>query len=252
MEQKLPKAILFDLDDTILAYEAVAEKCWREACQTFAPRVPGLEPDRLLAAIKESLDWFWDDPERNRRGRLNLGVARREIVSAAFTSIEVAAPAVSDEIADYFTEIREEAVEPIPGAIETVQRLRNHGLKLALITNGAARPQRSKLERFGLAPLFDSILVEGEFGAGKPDDRVYLHSLERLGILPHEAWMVGDNLEFDVGAPQGLGIFSIWVDWRFDGLGEGSPVKPDRIVNRIAELVERLSARQRHAGYRGT
>ena len=98
--------------------------------------------------------------------------------------------------------------------------------------------QRDKIQRFSLAPLFNSILVEGEFGAGKPEPRVYLHSLEQLDTKPSDAWMVGDNLEFDVGAPQKLGIKGIWVDWQAGGLPLASSVKPDRIVNRISELVD--------------
>ena len=238
MSSELPEAILFDLDDTILAYESVGEKCWRQACRVFAPQVPGLEADRLLTAIKLTLAWYWGDPERNRLGRLDLLAARREIVSAAFNSIDVPSPVVSDKIADYFTENRETAVEALPGAIDTLHRLRDDGVKLALITNGASLPQRAKIDRFGLEPLFESILVEGEFGAGKPDERVYLHSLEQLGAQPHEAWMVGDHLEFDVAGPKRLGISGVWVDWRCSGLPERSPVQPDRIITRISELVE--------------
>ncbi len=50
--------------------------------------------------------------------------------------------------------------------------------------------------------------------------------------------MVGDNLEFDVEAPQKLGIKGIWVDWQAGGLPAASSVKPDRIVKGISELVD--------------
>jgi len=233
LASELPKALLVDMDDTILAYEAVGERCWREACLKYAPQVSGLDPDRLLGAIMASLDEYWRDPQRNRRGRLNLGIARREIVSAAFTRLDVDAPVVQNGIADLFTEIREDAVEAIPGAVEALHILRRAGVRLALITNGASQPQRAKIQRFNLAPLFQSILVEEEFGAGKPEPRVYLHSLEQIDAKPSEAWMVGDNLEFDVEAPQG-----IWVDWQGGGLPVASSVKPDRIVNRLSELVD--------------
>ena len=161
---------------------------------------------------------------------------RREIVAAAFASLDLDTPALSDRIADYFTEFREQAVEPIPGAIETVRRLQDEGFKLALITNGARGPQRAKIERFGLLPLFDSILVEGEFGLGKPEAQVFVSTLDRLQVLPREAWMVGDNLEFDVAPAQKLGIWSIWVDWRCGGLPHASAVKPDRIISKVSEL----------------
>ena len=94
---------------------------------------------------------------------------------------------------------------PLPDAIETVRWLRESGRRLALLTNGAAAAQRRKIARFEIADLFDAILVEGELGFGKPDERVYLRALNALGVTPADAWMVGDNLDFDVAAPQKLG-----------------------------------------------
>jgi putative hydrolase of the HAD superfamily len=115
---------------------------------------------------------------------------------------------------------------------------RERGVRLGLITNGEAALQRRKVERFGLAPYFDCMLIEGEFGAGKPDERVYCQALQQLDASPKDTWMVGDNLEWDVGAPQRLGIFSIWLDFAGSGLPEGSLVQPDRIIQALSELVE--------------
>jgi putative hydrolase of the HAD superfamily len=49
---------------------------------------------------------------------------------------------------------------------------------------------------------------------------------------------VGDNLVWDVGAPQKLGIFGIWNDYRNKGLPPSSKIIPDRIITNISELVE--------------
>ena len=89
MGTQRPKAILFDLDDTILAYDALAEPCWRQVCSKLMHNIHGLQVDDLLASIMETRDWYWSDLDRNRRGRLNLTVARREIVSAALTSLGI-------------------------------------------------------------------------------------------------------------------------------------------------------------------
>jgi putative hydrolase of the HAD superfamily len=118
-----------------------------------------------------------------------------------------------------------------------LQRLCGQGIRLALITNGNADLQRRKINRFGLEPYFDYILVEGEFGVGKPDARVYQHVLEQLKVKPNQAWMIGDNLEWDVVAPQRLGIFGVWNDFARKGLPESSTVQPDRIIHTITELV---------------
>lgn len=80
---------------------------------------------------------------------------------------------------------REEAIEPFPGAINTLQTLRECDVQLALLTNGSAEMQRRRIERHRLVPLCDYILIEGEFGVGKPDERVYLHVLDQLKVILH-------------------------------------------------------------------
>lgn len=237
MSEPLPKAILLDLDDTILAFSESADRCWKRLCDQFAPRIEGLTPEALFAVIQEVRDWFWGDPERHRRGRLDMTTARREVVSGAFRRLGIDTPALANEMADAFTLEREEEVQLFPGAVETLRRLRERGVRLALLTNGNADFQRRKIERFGLAPFFDCIVIEGEFGVGKPDERVYLHALDRLNVTSGEAWMVGDNLEWDVAAPQRLGIFCVWNDFAGIGLPEGSPARPDRIIRSLTELV---------------
>lgn len=236
MTVSLPKAILLDLDDTILSYGDPGD-CWRRVCDRFAGRLTGCRVDDLFAAIDESRLWYWDDPERHRRGRLDLRRARREIVAGAFRRLRIDDPALSDEIGDAYTVEREGGLQPFPGAMETLRRLRERGVRLALLTNGSAEAQRLKVEKFGLPPFFDCIVIEGEFGAGKPDERVYRYALEQLGVTPGEAWMVGDNLEWEVAAPQRLGIRGIWHDFGGTGLPEGSPARPDMIIRSLTELI---------------
>jgi putative hydrolase of the HAD superfamily len=238
MPEPLPKAILLDLDDTILASTVGAGDCWPVVCERFAPAVPGLTPGRLLAEIDRIRDWYWSDPERHRRGRLAMEKARIEIVTLALRALGVEAPDLAQRIARALSALRDEVLRPLPGAIETLRRLRERGVRLALLTNGDGATQRRKIDRFGLAPFFDCIIIEGEFGAGKPDERVYRHALAQLGAAPAEAWMAGDRLDWDVAAPQRLGILGVWVDNAGDGLPPSSPVRPDRIVRGLPELIE--------------
>lgn len=94
-----------------------------------------------------------------------------------------------------------------------------------------------KITRFDLARRFDHIQIEGEHGFGKPEERAYRHAMRALGVQAHEVWMVGDNLEYDVAAPQRLGIHAIWHDHLATGLPSNSKVQPDRINRSLSELV---------------
>jgi putative hydrolase of the HAD superfamily len=56
-------------------------------------------------------------------------------------------------------------------------------------------------------------------------------------VRPDEAWMIGDHLEWEVAAPQRLGIVGIWVDVLGEGLPDSSTVRPDRIIRKLSELL---------------
>ena len=168
---------------------------------------------------------------------MDLDLARREVVGGAFERLGLEIPPVAEEIGLSYAARRDEAIEPFPGALETLKIIRERGVRLALITNGNGEAQRRKIERFGVGEFFDYVLIEGEFGIGKPEERVYTHALERLEARTDEAWMVGDNLEWEVAAPQRLGIFAIWMDARAKGLPESTRIRPDRIINSLPELL---------------
>ena len=234
----LPRAILFDLDDTILAYDAVADPAWLETCRCFVHRLDGVEPSALLDSIQDYRRWYWGDPVRHKRARLDLKTARREVVTGALKRFDVEAPDLVAEMGDFYDAHREQLVHLFPGAIDTLRTLQERAVRLALITNGMAGHQRAKVDKFELGRFFDCVLIEGEFGAGKPEERVYRHALDQIGATPNQTWMVGDNLEWEVAAPQRLGITGIWVDSRKTGLPESSTVRPDRIITSLPELLE--------------
>jgi FMN phosphatase YigB (HAD superfamily) len=77
-------------------------------------------------------------------------------------------------------------------------------------------------------PVHD-ILRLREHGFGKPEERAYNHATEVLGV--------GDNLEWEVVTPQRLGIYAIWHDGYGVGLPRNSPIRPDRIIRRLSELL---------------
>jgi putative hydrolase of the HAD superfamily len=163
------------------------------------------------------------------------------VVRLALERLGIDDRSLAANIGDAYSHHRDIGMQPLPDAIDTVRWLKDAGCTLALLTNGAGPPQRTKIERFGLADFFDAILVEGEVGYGKPDARVYELALRRLDVAARDAWMVGDNLDWDVAAPQKLGVFSVWIDRHGRGLPQDSAVRPDRIIRALSDL--RLTGR---------
>jgi putative hydrolase of the HAD superfamily len=236
----LPRAMLIDMDDTILSAYGRPEIAWNHIAAEFANELAPLPPPAVAAAVLSFARDFWATAEP--AWRLKLGEARRLSVQGGFDALAAAghqqlSADLAIRIADRFSAYREEEMFVFPGAHDAIDQFRTLGVKLALVTNGAADTQRAKVERFELAHRFHHIQIEGEHGFGKPEERAYLHAMDALGVTAAETWMIGDNLEWEVEVPQKLGIYAIWMDVHGEGLPPGSTVKPDRIIRSLGELL---------------
>ncbi len=233
------RAILFDMDDTILAFDAVTEQSWREACAEYCAPRPGIDAEALRKAITAESDRYWSDAERHRIGRKDMLAARKTVVGEAFRKIGLPTKD-ADGLAESYSRIRLKNMRFLPGAEAALSLLYSRGFGFALITNGDAREQREKIRRFGLEKYFHVILIEGELGFGKPDPRVYLMALSALGVPADQAVMVGDNMEWDVAAPRSLSIRAAWIDRKGVGAPAGDGAA-DWVLKNISELPDALN-----------
>jgi putative hydrolase of the HAD superfamily len=234
------KTVLIDLDDTLIDYSSGVDASWESVCAAAAVRA-GVEADALVTALVEARRWFWSDPVRQRRERLNMVAAWGKIAARALAACGCA-DAVALSMAEDYAERRRQAMRLFPDAMAALEHFRAAGAALGLVTNGDARQQRDKIERHGLGRFFDVIVIEGEFGAGKPDAIVYRHALTALGSRAVEAMMIGDHLENDVDGAQRLGMQGIWLDRAGDGLPAGCAIRPHRIIRGLGELGPTRSA----------
>ena len=83
-----------------------------------------------------------------------------------------------------------------PGAVETLQQLRDAGYQLAVATGKGRTGLTRVLEHTGLAPLFDATRCSDET-ASKPDPEMVLQLLDELDVPAHQAVVIGDT-EYDM------------------------------------------------------
>jgi len=238
-----PKAILFDLDDTLISPHHHRTVFWHDAIRDIWKRKEGRKAPKptdiidLVNKIDRSATDFWSVPDRHKSGRLDIRTARFTILDNAIGSDERYDHNTRWLIADRCGALMFEKTTLFSDAISTLKNLKLEGIKLALVTNGASEAQRAKINKFDLEQYFLHVQIEGEAGVGKPELQAYRIAMEKLNVLATETWMVGDNIDWEVIAPQKLGIFSIWRDPRGYGiLPEGTLAKPDRIITELAQL----------------
>ena len=78
MTDHLPKAILLDLDDTIIQAHGAQGDAWRQVLQTFAGHDAIDDHDHLHDHVVTAARAYWADPEQHRIGRHDIRQARRD------------------------------------------------------------------------------------------------------------------------------------------------------------------------------
>jgi len=229
------KALAFDMDDTLIAFDAVTHKSWEQMVNVFCNEAKFNDPTQLLKTILETSAWYWNDEARHREGRKDLLKARKDMVTIAFQKIGLSSEDAIKMAIDY-SELRDKNVFIYDGVDEVLNAARKSGFKLALITNGQGTDQRKKIERFDLAKYFDHIMVEGELGYGKPEKKFYIELMQRLNESAENTAIIGDNYEWEVVAPKTFGFFSIWHDWKKRGVPNEATQFPDIIIETISQV----------------
>jgi HAD superfamily hydrolase (TIGR01549 family) len=99
----------------------------------------------------------------------------------------------------------------IPGALETLQSLRDAGFTLGLISN-RSNPCQEECRELGLLPYFEFAYVAAEVGIWKPDPGIFDRALEVSGSPPERTLYIGDNYYADVIGAQRAAIHPVLFD----------------------------------------
>jgi len=102
--------------------------------------------------------------------------------------------------ADHYERVNGSASIPYPGVHEGLAAMRAGGLRLACVTNKAARYAVPLLAARALDAYFDAVVTSDRAGSRKPSPRPFLVACERLGVSPEEAAAIGDSANDAQGA----------------------------------------------------
>ena len=124
----------------------------------------------------------------------------------------------------------------VPGTLAALGRLRDAGVRLAVVSNSDGRAATA-LAAGGLLDLFEFVIDSGEVGVEKPDPRIFRIALDRLGLQASDVLYVGDLYEVDVVGARAAGLDVVLLDASGEHAG-----RDVRTVRSIAELADELLA----------
>ncbi|HXA94881.1 MAG TPA: HAD family hydrolase [Candidatus Dormibacteraeota bacterium] len=239
------RAVLFDLFDTLVLFHrerlpevSVNGRVMRSTAghlhAAFRPFAPGVE----LPVFVDALFWSWKEAERIR-GESHREVAAPERFGMLFERLGLDSSRVPAEARDLLlaTHMRElsRVVECPSHHAPLLAELRQR-YRLAVVSNFDYAPTcRAILDREGIAPLFETVVISDEVGWRKPKPVIFETALDRMGLRPSEALFVGDRADIDVIGARGVGMPTVWINREASGLPEDIQ-PPDFEIRDLDEL----------------
>ena len=232
-----PKAVIFDLDDTLCSYRIEPFDALQRSLGRGEHRALAHALDAERFAALQGRTWA-EGQARVQAGEWNpfpygasVEAARRLLLEAG-----VVEQAALQQLQTAFLDVLTAHLDLVPGAEEVVRSIKS-GCLVGLLTNGPSKLQWGKIERLGIRAWFDAIVVSDDIGIRKPDARIFQALLKRLNVAPQEAAYVGDSLEYDVRGARNAGLISVWLNAGQKGAWDPTQPSPDAQIARLEELL---------------
>jgi putative hydrolase of the HAD superfamily len=227
-----PRAVLLDLDGTILDHDAASRAGIMAAMESSGIVYDGDSATPVARWRELEAEHF----QRYLIGELDFEEQRiirsREFL-ATFGRVETDRAALLRWF-DGYRESYERSwrafgdVQPFLAGVAALE----DAPAIAVVTNGDHEQQASKLVTLGLErlPLFASSTI----GARKPDRAIFLRVCELVDVDPADAWFVGDNRAVDAVGAEDAGLHGIWLDRGGEADRRLQPVRAASLLDVLA------------------
>jgi YjjG family noncanonical pyrimidine nucleotidase len=224
------KALLFDLDGTILDYSKSETAALNGAYSIVFGTGPS---DSFLSVYHEINSGLWKDFEKGTTTIHELKIRR---FSDLFDNFKINAdPEAFSEI--YLKELGEGGYL-LDGALDVLESCAGR-FRIGAITNGIGNVQRSRIKKAGIGQYFETVVISNDVGIAKPDPGIFTMALEGMNLLKKDdVLMIGDSLSSDILGGINAGIDTCWVNRHEE---ESGVIKPIFTISNIIELLEILN-----------
>lgn len=216
-----PKAILFDLDNTLTNRAASITKFAREFYKHFRPRhqmtrIEDIEP------IIHNADGGGYRPLDERWRGLQKWIPWKD------------KPTI-EELRDYWYSELGHCAVGVHDLDDTLNQFNHHGIALGIITNGPTSLQNLTIDALNIRPYMSTILVSESVGIRKPEPEIFQLALSELQLEAQDVWFVGDNPATDMLGAYQMRMTTVWKYGHHDW--QDQSFQADYRVNHISEIL---------------
>ena len=218
------KYLLFDVDDTLLDFQAAEAKALKALFASEGYELTAEMSQRYQTMNKQ----LWQDFEKGK-------IDRDEVTTTRFSRFfkEYGKTVNGVSMDQRYRSFLNQGTDLMPAAKEVLTALQPD-YQLYVVTNGVQETQEKRLAGSGLRPFFQDVFVSETTGYHKPMKEFFDYAFERIPHFdPQEAMIIGDSLSSDIQGGKNVGIETVWYN---NGQTAGV-LRPDYEIHQLPELL---------------
>ncbi len=229
------KAVLLDVDNTLLDFDAYVQQAMKEGFETYGL---GVFDEHVYAVFRRINTELW---HRIERGTLTYEELLKTRWNTVFAALDIAFD--GEEFERYFKGRLYDNAILIDGAETLLGYLRDRYVVCAA-SNGPYDQQVNRLTIAGLLPYFRHLFISEQIGVSKPDPAFFTHCLnvinaERDTPITHdEVMVIGDSLTSDMQGALDSGMHTCYFDKHKHGLHTDLPI--EHAVDALTDILQIL------------
>jgi putative hydrolase of the HAD superfamily len=215
------KAVMFDLDNTLVDFMKMKRASCEAAVSAMVDSGLKVDKKKAMKVLFELYDKYG----------IEYNLIFQKLVAKINRKVDYRILARG---INAYRKVQEGFLEPYPNVVPTLIKLREKGIKFAIVSDAPKLKCWMRLVELRIEDFFDYIVTFDDTGVRKPDAKPFLMALRLLKITPEEAVFVGDWPERDIKGAKALGIKTVHAHY---GNLSKSKVKADYSIENFDELL---------------
>jgi HAD superfamily hydrolase (TIGR01662 family) len=233
--------LIFDVGSTLIYFDAEWTETVPQQDAALAKALQGaglvLDRDTFLPRFRTKLQEYYTERETEFIEYTTAYILRTVLAEHGYPVVPDGI--IPNALAAMYA-VTQAYWKPEPEAHSVLESLQRQGYRLGLISNaGDDADVQTLLNQSGLRSYFEVILTSAAQGIRKPNPQIFWTALEKLGVKPSEAAMIGDTLGADILGAKNAGMYSIWTTRRADtpaNRAHADTILPDASIAHLGEL----------------
>jgi putative hydrolase of the HAD superfamily len=211
------KVIIFDMDNTLLDFVNAKLRSLEAVVKCL-----GRDDDDQL------LQYFLTD---------SVDVENIDCIARYLKDRSIYSQETFNKCCEVYKKIKLENITIYPGVLETLDKLKAEGFKLAVVTDAFMDNAKARLKKTRLIDYFDLLVTADLVDSKKPEPDSIIYTLAKLEVSSSEAVFVGDSLRRDIALGNDLGLITVYAKYGETAFHEEVDIEADYFINNIEELI---------------